>query len=103
MLRLTAYFDETGHGDDPNTKYLGIVGCMQRAEDWLELEEKWAEVLQTFDLPYFHMNEFAHSEGVFKSWKGDEERRRSIYGELWRLIHKVRPIVVGSFVELKRL
>lgn len=37
---LNAYFDETGHGDDPNTKFLGIVGCGQHAEDWVEFEKE---------------------------------------------------------------
>lgn len=102
MVMLNVYFDETGHGDDPNTKYLGIVGCMQRAEDWIELEKEWANVLKTFgELPYFHMNEFAHSDGIFKGWKGDEERRRQLYGELWKLIHAAQPLVIGSFVKLK--
>lgn len=101
MLTLDAYFDETGHGQDPNTKLLGLVGCVAPPESWLKLEIKWKAVLSAESLPYFHMNEFAHSRKTFKGWKDDNKRRDKIYGELWSIILEAAVLPIGSFVVMR--
>lgn len=101
MLNLEVYFDETGHGDDLNLNFFGIAGCMEKAETWVELEPEWNAILNVEGLTYFHMNEFAHSIDSFKKYRGDEIRRRKLYGDLWNLIHKAEPIVIGCFVDLE--
>ncbi len=100
MLVLHAYFDETGHGDDTNTKFLGIAGCLARVEVWKNVERKWNAALQSEGLPYFHMKEFAFSVGPFKTWNDDEDRRRKIYGTLWDIILDGELIPIGGFVRL---
>lgn len=97
---LEVYFDETGHGDDPNASFFGIAGCLEKAETWIEFEAEWKAVLDANELKYFHMNEFAHSIEAFKEWRGDEPRRRKLYSDLWKIIHKVEPVLVGCFVDL---
>lgn len=101
MLTLEIYFDESGHGDDPKLNFFGIVGCLEKAEAWTEFEGEWDAVLKAEGLPYFHMNEFAQSTGIFKGWRKNEVRRRKVYGDLWKIIHKVEPVVVGCFVDLQ--
>lgn len=101
MLMLEVYFDEAGHGDDPSTNFLGIAGCLEKAETWVDFKGEWDAVLKSEGLDYFHMNEFAHSINAFKEWKGDESRRRKLYGDLWKIIHKVEPVMVGCFVDLR--
>ena len=100
MLVLDAYFDETGHGHDANTKFLGIAGCLARAEAWKKVESKWREALDSEGLPYFHMREYSFSVGPFKSWGKDENRRRKIYGALWDIILEAELIPLGGFVPL---
>ncbi len=98
---LDAYLDETGHGDDPKTRFLGIAGCLTRAEVWKKVEIKWSEALILEGLPYFHMKEYAFSVGPFKSWEKDEDRRRKIYGALWEIILEAQLIPLGGFVPLE--
>jgi hypothetical protein len=99
MLVLDAYFDETGHGDDANTRFLGIAGVLARAEAWKKVESKWKEALDSEGLPYFHMREYSFSVGPFKSWGKDENRRRKIYGALWDIILEAELIPLGGFVQ----
>lgn len=101
MFKLEAYFDETGHGADANIKILGIAGCLTTTELWVKVDEQWKNALQSENLPYFHMREYAHSQGVFRDWKGDEIRRRKIYGELWKIISNVGIMPLGCFVQLE--
>lgn len=101
MLMLDAYFDETGHGDDANTTFLGIAGCLASAEVWKKVENKWSALLKSEGLPYFHMKEYAFSVGPFKGWKNDEARRKKIYGALWQIILEAELIPLGGFVRLE--
>ncbi|MGH9970592.1 MAG: DUF3800 domain-containing protein [Pyrinomonadaceae bacterium] len=100
MLMLNAYFDETGHGDDPTTRILGIAGCLTGTEAWKKVEHRWSEALKSEGLPYFHMREYAFSTGPFKSWKNDEARRRKIYSALWEIILGAKLNPLGGFVQL---
>lgn len=100
MLMLHAYFDETGHGNDANTKILGIAGCLTRKELWKKVEDEWTKALKSEGLPYFHMKEYAHSTGAFEDWIGDENRRRKIYGKLWEIISNAELMPLGGFVQL---
>lgn len=100
MLVLDAYFDETGHGHDANTRFLGIAGCLARAEAWKKVERKWKEALDSEGLPYFHMREYSFSVGPFKDWSKDEDRRQRIYGALWKIILEAELIPLGGFVPL---
>lgn len=101
MLMLEAYFDETGHDDDQHTKILGIAGCLTAPEIWRKIDKQWKTALQSENLPYFHMREYAHSQGIFKGWKNDENRRRKIYSKLWDIISNRGIMPLGCFVELE--
>lgn len=101
MLNLEVYFDETGHGDDLNLNFFGIAGCLEKAETWINFESEWDAILKAEGLPYFHMNEFAQSKKIFADWDKDEPLRQKLYGDLWNLIHKTEPAVIGCFVDLK--
>lgn len=98
---LNAYFDETGHADDPSTRILGIAGCLTGIDVWKRVEHKWRAALNSEGLPYFHMREYAFSTGPFKSWKNDEDRRRKIYSALWEIISEADLIPLGGFVQLE--
>jgi len=45
-------------------------------------------MLDDAHVPYFHMREFAPSVGVFKSWKGNEKKRRKFLSELLNITVK---------------
>ena len=101
MLTLHAYFDETGHGGDANTKFLGIAGCLTSVQTWKKVERKWGVALRSEGLMYFHMREYAFSVGPFKDWKNEEARRQKIYGALWEIILEAELIPLGGFVQLE--
>jgi Protein of unknown function (DUF3800) len=101
MLKLEAHFDETGHGGDANTKFLGIAGCLSEAGVWPKVESKWRAALQSEGLPYFHMREYSFSVGPFRGWDKDEARRKKIYGALWNIILEANLIPLGGFVRLE--
>ena len=101
MLTLQAYFDETGHGEDANTHFLGVAGCVMADPIWRRVEDRWAAALASEGLNYFHMREYAFSAGQFKEWRGDEARRRRIYGRLWEIILEAQLIPLGGFVRLE--
>jgi hypothetical protein len=98
---LDAYFDETGHSEDENTKFLGIAGCLAEAAIWKKVESEWRQALKSEGLPYFHMKEYAFSQGAFKGWEVDENRRRKIYDKLWKIILNARLVPLGGFVLLE--
>jgi hypothetical protein len=61
---LTAYFDETGHADDPYLNFAGMAGFVAPYGAWVIFEEQWKDTLRNADLTKpFHMREFAHSTG----------------------------------------
>ena len=101
MLTLQAYFDETGHGEDANTPFLGIAGCVSAVSVWRRVEGRWAAALGSEGLNYFHMREYAFSVGQLDGWRGDETRRRRIYGRLWEIILDAHLVPLGGFVLLE--
>jgi hypothetical protein len=95
LTELTAYCDETGDTKDPSQKWVGMAGFVASSARWQSLEHKWKFILKEFRVPYFHMKEFAPSVGVFKDWKGKEEKRRKIFGSLVKTIQEIVPLPIG--------
>ncbi len=73
FVMLTGYFDESGNPSD--SPGVGMGGYVAEMDRWLKFNRQWNEVLSLFEVPYFHMKEFAHSTGVFQSWKKNDGRR----------------------------
>ncbi len=72
---LSLYGDASGKEDDP---ILAVGGFVGRTDEWLMFEPEWNAVLKQFDVPYFHMREFAHSVDAYAvGWKGKEEKRKA--------------------------
>jgi hypothetical protein len=99
MLGLAAYFDESGHSEDPACRFVGIGGMCAPAAAWDEFEGKWQAVLddQCGSVP-FHMNKFAAQEEPFNGW--DETRRKKLLGSLVKVIKETGAQVFGSVVSL---
>jgi hypothetical protein len=67
------YCDAAG-GQDHG--FIVVAGWLSTFEKWNVLVSEWnRDLLACFDVPYFHMKEFAQSTGPFASWKGDETKR----------------------------
>lgn len=100
-MKLTAYLDESGHSQDQRVRFMGMAGLIATTHYWQHYEREWKKVLKNFHVPYFHMKEYAHSVGVFAGWKGDEPKRRALYGELMNVISETNALPFGSLVPME--
>jgi hypothetical protein len=85
--RVTAYFDASGGVEHPAVIVAGYISTVGK---WNQFDGEWRKALgrREFNVPYFHMKEFAHSVGPFAEWKGDEQRRRRFINTLISIIAK---------------
>jgi hypothetical protein len=99
MLGLTAYFDESGHADDPRCRFVGVGGLCAPLATWEAFDEKWQEILneQCGGHP-FHMKAFSFGEGHFKGW--DKPRREKLFGALVKTIKESKARPFGAVVSL---
>jgi hypothetical protein len=102
MLMLTSYMDETGHPDDPRLHFCGMAGFCAPLAKWQEFEKHWQPTLDSYGLlEPFHMKDFAHSAGEFIEWKGNETKRRELYGKLMKIIRDTEAEPIGAIVSLE--
>lgn len=88
ILMLTACFDAGGK-DSHEHNVLSVAGFAGFSGMWDEFNPKWNRRLEQDSLPYFHPGEFAHSTGAFAhGWKNNEDRRRTLSGDLMDIIYK---------------
>lgn len=78
------YCDAAGGKDHG---FIVVSGYLATFRRWGSFIEEWnRDLLASFDVPYFHMKEFAHSKGPFVSWKDDEARRAIFIGRAANII-----------------
>jgi len=65
VVLLEAYFDESGSHE--GAPVLCVAGFVFEKGQALKLSEEWSEVLNRYELPYFHMVDCAHGNGPFAS------------------------------------
>jgi len=86
--------DEAGGKD---CGFVVVAGYISTLDHWLAFSAEWNYLLGRFDLPYFHMKEFAHSKGPFASWKGDEPTRARF---LSKAVEIIKGHVIRGFASL---
>jgi hypothetical protein len=69
---MVSYFDES---DSKSLDFTFVCGWTAAIPEWQQFEYDWKIFLAKYDVPYFHMREYAHSVGPFKKWKGKEGTR----------------------------
>lgn len=69
---FTAYFDASGGRD---RGIIVVAGWLSTVARWERFDTDWRLLLAQYDLPYFHMVEFAHSKGPYEDWEGRENKR----------------------------
>lgn len=69
---LTCYFDASY---DSPISITVVSGWVASSAAWEQFDADWRILLAQYDIPYFHMREFAHSVGPFAGWKGEEIKR----------------------------
>lgn len=93
FVMLTPYFDASHSGQ--NDGVMVVSGWLSSVERWLQFETDWRLVLAKFDVPYFHMKEFAHSVEAFAvGWKGQDAKRELF---IRALLAVIKDHVMASF------
>lgn len=86
FMPVIGYFDESASQKD--TKVMTIAGYVSTEEKWVKFEKSWLAVMQQYNVPYLHMKEFAPCTGVFKDWKGQEDKRKAFLADLIKVAKK---------------
>lgn len=88
LAMLTAYFDASGREEQQHS--VVMAGFVNSANNWVEFERDWKKFLADYEVPYFHMKEFASSTGPYKKWEGieHEPKRRAFINDALRLIER---------------
>ena len=77
MAFFTAYFDASGHPDDPVNQVMTVAGFVSTIDKWIKFEAEWNAILQSEGITIFHMTDFVSGRGEFAvGWKGETDRRR---------------------------
>lgn len=99
MLGLSAYFDESGHSDDPRCRFVGMGGLIAPASAWEEFDGKWAAILEEHcSGKPFHATDFAARVPPFDGW--GNEKRKQFFGALIRTIKESGARPFGAVVSL---
>jgi hypothetical protein len=98
---FTACFDAGGSQHDQ--RFVVVAGFISSANTWIKFDYLWRERLAKDGLTYFHMEEFAHSRGVFKDgWKNNEPRRKALLSDLMNIIRMHAFRKFGCVIEHKQ-
>jgi hypothetical protein len=82
-IQIESYFDESGSHD--GSRVLCVAGYVFEKRQAKRFSRKWKKVLKRFGLPYFHMVDCAHGNGVFADLKPSE--RLAAEKAMIKLIH----------------
>lgn len=82
IAMLHAYFDESGHPEDPNSKVVSVATVVSTQRGWHQFEEKWGKVLRRHNVRGLHMTDYENSRGEFKNWQERGEKRIQFIGDL---------------------
>jgi hypothetical protein len=98
MSAYTLYCDAAGKKDQG---FIVVAGYLSTLARWEAFTEEWKLFLSTYDLPYFHMKEFAQSKGPFSSWENDEPRRIRFMSKATGIIKDHVERLFASIVEFE--
>ncbi len=96
VVLLEGYFDESG-GFDQEPKVFCIAGYFLYSEQAKEMDAAWGGVLKEHAIPYFHMVDCAHGNGVFAE-KSKNERSEIVK----KLIELIKAYTVEGFAAIVR-
>ncbi len=82
---FSSYFDAS---QDKGHRILTLGGFVSTLKKWERFEIEWKAILEKHGITYFHMTDFASSQGEFSEWKGQTEKRRVFFARLVQCIKK---------------
>jgi hypothetical protein len=94
MTLATAYFDESQNG-----VATVVAGFAATAERWRSFDSAWAKLLDQYKISCLHMKDYVHSNGEFKPWKGNEEKRRRFMQRVIEIVSKKCMVSSGALID----
>jgi hypothetical protein len=82
MVALRVYMDDSVDPNDPRHTFLTLAGYVATEENWNQFEDGRQEVLNKYDVPYFHMREFGDKCGLYREIKKDKDRELAFLADL---------------------
>jgi hypothetical protein len=96
MAFAEMYFDES---ESTSPKILCVAGYLFKKERCESLESLWSEILLQENLPYFHMVECAHGNGIFEGFT--KSRRIEIQTKLMDLLKSHMELGISITYDLR--
>ena len=96
---FTAYFDAAGKSSRPGL--LSIAGFVSDDRKWGRFEIEWLKILHRESISRFHMTDFASSQGEFKNWNGQTDRRKTLIADLLHCAKKFTNKAFGGAVVIR--
>jgi hypothetical protein len=95
LAMLWMYLDESGeHARDGSLVSLVLGGGIASFPSWEALSSEWASILESFEIPMFHMADFEARQKPFDGW--GEDRRRSLLSRLLDIAVEYVPLFFGT-------
>jgi hypothetical protein len=98
MAALEAYFDNS----DGDTA-IAFAGYVADVSQWRSFEAAWKAALDEFEVPYFHMKEFAKVDGVYAHLNKDHRRKAAFFCRLIDVIDAFTTASVSTCIRLNDL
>jgi hypothetical protein len=83
---FAAYFDAGGTATRGGV--MSIAGFVSDVRKWKRFETEWTKILDRESVSCFHMTDFVSSQGQFKSWAEQGNRRRRFIADLVQCARK---------------
>jgi len=100
-----AFFDRSADQDSSPIGGTVVAGFVSTVEHWNSWEDEWNTVLKLFNVPYFHMKEFAAARGAFsgREWQIEslhsDTYRRLFISSLITTVKKWALLTVASYMD----
>jgi hypothetical protein len=105
-LSVMAIFKGTFDDSQTTNEVWAVAGYVGADHRWEAFEEKWQAVLDKHEVPYFHMNEMADPDGVYKKWwppQEHEAERKAFFSDLTEALRYCRLEAFASLVRIPDL
>jgi hypothetical protein len=99
IVMFTAYFDAAGKAHRPGM--ISIAGFVSDAKKWAQFEIEWGKILARESIALFHMADFVSSQGEFKEWKGQPDRRKKFIADLLACAKRYTNKAFGGAIVLR--
>jgi hypothetical protein len=80
---LTGYFDDAGGADHGFTV---VAGWVSTIEQWQIFNNRWSEMLATYQVPWFDMKTLSHFKGEYALWKETPTVKDAFVAEACKII-----------------